>query len=137
MCTWFVKGVSLTEGWLRMPVKKTNVPTLLVSAPPALPHRPGLSHPLYSYIAGEPHAIALHDFPALQHDELPFQVPVLLLLPLRGLWRRGAGGDVCHSADLSGCEVYVELVQQSCVCEEKPPPQKKLFSFVYYDYSEL
>ena len=71
--------------------KKTNVSTtLLVSAPPALPHRPGLSHPLYSYIAGEPHAIALHDYPALQHDELPFQVPVLL--PLRDFGEAGGGG---------------------------------------------
>ncbi|XP_076468569.1 uncharacterized protein LOC143299243 isoform X2 [Babylonia areolata] len=77
------------------PVRPTPPKQPQTTAPPPLPKRPGLNHPLYRYMATEPHAIAVHAYPARHPDELPFEEgdTVLLLKRVDEQWLKGKVGD--------------------------------------------
>ncbi|XP_033743837.1 SH3 domain-containing protein 19-like isoform X2 [Pecten maximus] len=98
-------------------MRRTSLPQPLgkTSLPPDLPPRPTPGHPLYHYMAGVPHGVALHDFDGVHDGDLSFKAAdrVLLVSQLDESWMRGRVDDREGIFPVEFVQVVVPLLNQS------------------------
>ncbi|KAK3577079.1 hypothetical protein CHS0354_037106 [Potamilus streckersoni] len=82
-----------------------------------LPTRPGPGHPLYHYMATQPHGVASYEYTASQPDELSFQVGDIILLTkqIDSNWMLGKNGNQEGLFPSNFIEIRVPFGQQQKV----------------------
>ncbi|XP_060062645.1 SH3 domain-containing protein 19-like [Ylistrum balloti] len=100
-------------------MRKTSMPQPLAPgepfSPPSLPPRPTPGHPLYHYMAGVPHGVALHDFDGVHEGDLSFKAAdtVLLVGRMDESWLQGRVGNREGIFPAEFIQIVIPLSDQS------------------------